>query len=1084
MSGRGRGRPPTRLSEDHGDRLRRNHAPSRPSERSMQRRCSCCKVPGLRVFSCGLDGHVCPNLQDGVCPKRVERIKRRRARHPPRACVSHQATSASGSTRPPSPSLHSGSDVGSVDDSVVMSTGPVLASPHAEQSVEALAKGCWEVFSSPAERYAPGLVFGGSSSRVTRGLKERFRQMFCNILHHIVETQRVRESSAADATSEEVQAMDLAQEQAFNLLGLLQVSVCACLPSTVQSDGGFEGTHRAACQAKRFHLFSTGQFDQLRDQLIADAAKVRLHVQSWRHQSLNQSSQNDDEDALAYTVTRDEEWRHRRALKDIKNLDFAKGMTHLINKESMFVHPVYELNQLKDKQYPRKCSLVDEDCPALRVFAKATCPIDCQCCSGREKVLVFSKEVIEFFQRMPRGKAPGPDGWRVDDLRDMCLPGGPVDSNGEPEHDVDVVADIAAFLTLIANASALAPGVRCRLGASSLLGIGKAGSSLDAPKIRPIGMSSVFTRMAASSMVRRYKHRVDSYLTSCFQFGMAKAGTDVAGTIADLLLGDPNQRFVALSLDFKDAFQTIDRTMALHQISRYIPPLLPMCVGLYNCDAPLFHHDKMTGKVNTLMSEEGARQGCPLSSIMCCLVIAQILEEVKRRCTGSDAEESLLAVNKVFFADDGVLIGEPEAVSALFPLLCSIAKEVGGMVMSPDKCKFYDPHGRTTAGQIPNGVILIPKEEGFLFAGRPIGTPAYENAALQQRFADIRLCFEVLKDYASVDRHGAYLLLQMCVCSKLVFCERFAGESAVEAFGQIRDEMAMTFCSLAGVDLDLLDSRSARKEQLFLKLRDGGFNLRDPGLLAPAAYCAAFTAFVKSPGVSNSYPSLKPVLRSIRDGQPVANYRSVDRFASSWTKLMSHQTFKTAKLITDLHPVTSGDNVDVAVGDFDIYAALLRSSPKVKGLQRDLCTPLRVAMRNRVLLGLSPPVPTDPRSLRTVHGLASFRSAGGTMWPVAPVSNPRARLTPDQFRVCANLRLGFHGCPPLLGKSCVHQSCNRFGPAVVDRTGAHLLTCPHGGKTYAHHTLQNQLYDVCRSASVTAAKEMPVDIVTSDARVL
>ena len=91
-------------------------------------------------------------------------------------------------------------------------------------------------------------------------------------------------------------------------------------------------------------------------------------------------------------------------------------------------------------------------------------------------------------------------------------------------------------------------------------------------------------------MVRRYKHHVDSYLTSRFQFGMAKAGTDVAGTIADLLLGDPNQRFVALSLDFKDAFQTIDRTMALHQISRHIPHLLPMCVGLYNREAPLFHH--------------------------------------------------------------------------------------------------------------------------------------------------------------------------------------------------------------------------------------------------------------------------------------------------------------------------------------------------------------------------------------------------------------------------------------------------------------------------------------------------------------
>ena len=96
---------------------------------------------------------------------------------------------------------------------------------------------------------------------------------------------------------------------------------------------------------------------------------------------------------------------------------------------------------------------------------------------------------------------------------------------------------------------------------------------------------------------------------------------------------------------------------------------------------------------------------------------------------------------------------------------------------------------------------------------------------------------------------------------------------------------------------------------------------------------------------------------------------------------------------------------------------------------------------------------------RLSAALASFRSAGGTMWPVAPVSNPRARLTPDQFRVCANLRLGFHGCQPLLGKSCVHQSCTRLGTAVVDRTGAHLLMCPSSGTSPVHHALQNQLYD-------------------------
>ena len=91
-------------------------------------------------------------------------------------------------------------------------------------------------------------------------------------------------------------------------------------------------------------------------------------------------------------------------------------------------------------------------------------------------------------------------------------------------------------------------------------------------------------------MVRRYKHRVDSYLTSRFQFGMAKAGTDVAGMLADLLLGDPSRKFVALSLDFKEAFQTIDRTVAFQQALCHIPPLLSICVGLYNREAPLFHH--------------------------------------------------------------------------------------------------------------------------------------------------------------------------------------------------------------------------------------------------------------------------------------------------------------------------------------------------------------------------------------------------------------------------------------------------------------------------------------------------------------
>jgi Reverse transcriptase (RNA-dependent DNA polymerase) len=166
-----------------------------------------------------------------------------------------------------------------------------------------------------------------------------------------------------------------------------------------------------------------------------------------------------------------------------------------------------------------------------------------------------------------------------------------------------------------------------------------------------------------------------------------------------------------LKIDYRNAFNMVDRSTFLTHVSNFCPEIFPFVRQCYEEDSSLFWNGR------EIFSQRGAQQGDPLGPVLFCLALKPITSILR-----SDVN--------LFYLDDGTMSGDPAVVLQDFATLIDLSSSIG-LELNPEKCELAikGQTGRSSFIQqfnaIAPGIQILSDDVELL------GAPMTENAAIR-----------------------------------------------------------------------------------------------------------------------------------------------------------------------------------------------------------------------------------------------------------------------------------------------------------------------------------------------------------------
>ena len=930
-------------------------------------------------------------------------------------------------------------------------------------TVSQLAVRCSTVFSL-TEMTAPAVYFGEARRCIHHKLSDEFDELVVNIFNAVAVLPGVNTTTS----TAERQRITTLQTSHIGLMLIVKTLVCFIKP---RSNGkAYSGREVFKRQRKRLQRILAGDFASIKQEML----EIRQ-----RHQQRQRVRECGTADGSLSIQELSVEQKYSAAKRAYHDGDMSKTFRILRESHRATVNMSTARPLLEELQLPRRSPAVDEgflaDAPELNYKMQ---------------------DIRKVFHRQPRHKAPALDNWTPDDFRHYVAP--PSTSNKDPS-SIELERSEAAVKRLfnrLGNLATFVPEARQLLTAVREVALVKPTSTEDNLKIRPLGLSSTLFRHVCSVAARYGKTEVDDYCSSFGQYVFSAYGADVANTsvrlLSELMTADAAVRngdsrhttddlsvsepepFVVLRVDYANAYNTIDRSVALREYAQLKPVLAPLAVGLYNQPRlrVALHDNDAHGQPQLYWSHEGSTQGCPFAAQLAAITQAKIMEAMM--------QDSELAkdVTSVFMSDDGVVHLPASKAAAWYDRFVSVSRDVGGMIVSPDKCAWWSPDEHLDLNIA--GINRIPCQEGFTFNGLPFGESQFQRSALRDKIEDIRTSARAVAAYAVRSRQAAYTLYKFCVCSRSVHLERIFADILFQEdlLCLLRDTHSQALFDIIGLSSDDLDNSAIRTAQLFLPQRDAGFGIRNPLALGKAAFLGAFLS-VLSADIQSTFPMFRPLVQSVRSGCPPTEIPYFAAVANCWRAMTAVSAFMQSTIVTDSigtlsttvdAPATTMQDETISASTALLYQ-LSEDHSDVKW-QRVLSSFVQKDATDSVIAGLS---------AVGAEALASFRTSCRTVWTHATGVSGGERLNNTDFHTISALRLGWHG--ELLtdaSQQPITQCSLNDCTATIDRYGSHLITCASGpgGRSTIHNTTLLTLLESCHRATAVGAR-IEVDRVVS-----
>jgi hypothetical protein len=263
--------------------------------------------------------------------------------------------------------------------------------------------------------------------------------------------------------------------------------------------------------------------------------------------------------------------------------------------------------------------------------------------------------------------------------------------------------------------------------------------------IRPIAIGNCLRRLTSKLACFQSRNIVNSYL-SPHQLGVAtKLGCEAAiHTTRTFVNNDENRGKVLLKLDFKNAFNSVERDCILKEVQCHTPLLYPYLYQCYRNPSTLFFGNHL------ISSSVGAQQGDPCGPMIFSLAIQPIIL-------------SLDSQMNIWYLDDGTLADYPEVVLSDFKKVINLSQEIG-LELNFNKCEIFCCSGDTDLKVIKEFQNLAPgikigDRESLSLLGSPIFDQGFKNT-VEKTIITVE---NLLNKAELLNRHVAYTLIKNCL---------------------------------------------------------------------------------------------------------------------------------------------------------------------------------------------------------------------------------------------------------------------------------------------------------------------------------
>lgn len=424
-------------------------------------------------------------------------------------------------------------------------------------------------------------------------------------------------------------------------------------------------------------------------------------------------------------------------------------------------------------------------------------------------------------------------------------------------------ADLCHSLALMArrlccvfvDPQALRPFLACRLVA------------LDKnPGVRPIGICETARRIIAKAILFVTGDDIKEAAGTVQLCAGQTAGIEAA-VHAMKISFESEDTEAALLVDASNAFNSLNRQAALHNIRSICPSIATALINTYRGDTELF----VDG--STLISEEGTTQGDPLAMPMYALALLPLTQRVNQ------------VVRQTWYADDATATGRALDLRDWWDSLVAHGPALGYNVNPAKTCLITKQchHSAVLAAFSGTGVQISPV--GKLHLGAALGSPEFITSYVNRKVDQWTKELLVLSKIAISQPHAAYSAFTHGLASKWLYLARTI-PNLEGLFQPLEDMIRSRF-------IPALTGRSAPSDQerdlLALPCRLGGIGLTNPTTLSSSEFPA-------SRKVSS------PLYKLILEQNPVYSFEAMEGQMSAKSEIRRDRRDSASSRASELKP--------------------------------------------------------------------------------------------------------------------------------------------------------------------------------------